>query len=88
MLYLIDNEKNRVIGFYESPKGLKRGMDLLATVNQLPINYHISTEKPECFTTVTLERPKRTKTINPKQIPSGEKKPLPIKKKIDNPELS
>ena len=86
MLYLIDNDKNRVIGFYESPKGLKRGMDLLANVNQLPNDYHISTDQPECFTSVKLDRPKKTKYVNTKPLAtSSEKKALPIKKKADNP---
>ncbi len=86
MLYLIDNEKNRVIGFYQSPKGLKRGIDLLTTVNQLPNDYHISTEQPECFTSVRLDRPKKPKfQQNTTSLPSSEKKPLPTKpaKKID-----
>ena len=84
MLYLIDNEKNRVIGFYKSPKGLKRGIDLLSTVNQLPTNYHISTDQPECFTSVKLDRPKRSKFPNTKPL-SSEKKPLTTKpfKKIN-----
>jgi hypothetical protein len=80
MLYLVDNEKKRVIGFYESPKGLKRGIDLLSSVSQLPTDYHITSEEPECFKTVLLERSR-----NPKKIIINnsvtESKSLPIKKK-------
>ncbi len=88
MLYLVDNKKKRVIGFYESPKDLKRGMDLLSTAEQLPSDYHIATEEPECFTNVTLEKmPPRTRFTN-SNSPEIPKNPPLIKKKSNGSEPS
>ena len=83
MLYLVDNEKKRVIGFYESPKSLKRGMDLLAAAERLPIDYHIATEEPDCFNNVILERMPPKTRITPTNTIGITVKPPVIKKKTN-----